>query len=191
MMPGNQASSVPVVAALLSPDNKVVTPLFDYEQGGVAIGDASQGLAFQEWTGWVDGLAIRLKPANGPAVTLFEAANVNEMSFCFDQNMRPAVAFLQGQSLGLRWFDSTINGYRVDQFGEGRCPRMALDDKRASQVKNSDMIFAYITLDGRLVYRQQRDRFQTPYTLRTDLRYTDRLKNIGMGRNWRMEFEIV
>lgn len=191
MLPANVASTYPVPAGWLPPDDQVVSPLVDHEMGGIAINDASRGLLYQEWLGWVEGINFRLKPAAGDPITVYSAGGVTEMSFCFDQNMRPAFGYTLAGVCYLRWFDNTVNAYRVITMGAGRNPRMTLDDKRPTQVGNSDMIFAFIDADNRLCYFRQRDRFLTRFVLQQNVAPALKLKNVGMSKAWRLQFEIV
>ena len=90
----------------------------------------------------------------------------------------------------LRWYDSQAAQYVTTDFGLGKNPRLTLDDKRQTQIGNSDVIFAYIR-DGSVYYRMQRDRFQTEYQIASGLASSLVLRNIGMATNWRLQFELV
>lgn len=193
MLPGNLPSTIPVPSAFMPPDSFVTSKLIDYELGGVAINDASQGLQVQTWVGWVRDSDVLVQPQSGEGEphVVFSRSGITSMSFCFDQNMRPAVAVTVNDEVLFYWYDSTINAYRTDSFGLGRNPRLTLDDKRASLLAGSDIILAFIKPNQSLIYRRQRDRFLTEFILRTGLRASDELRNIGMGKNWRLQFEIV
>ena len=87
------------------------------------------------------------------------------------------------------------NAYITTNVGELIDPRLSFDDKRATQYgANGDIILAYLRSVGGsrgLYYRQQRDRFNTEYTLRTGLPNNTRLRAVGMNRGLRMQFELV
>jgi hypothetical protein len=192
-LPQNTRSTVAVSGLYLPPDDALTSPLLDYEIGGVAINDASQGMLVRTWRGLFDKQDgwLYLQADNETPVQWIQDFAITEFSFTFDQNMRPAVAYVSGGEMRLRWFDTTINNYRTDTFGTARNPRLALDDKRPLLLAgNSDIIFAYIRGDS-LYYRQQRDRFNTERFLRSGIEADIRLKNIGMTRNLRMQFELV
>lgn len=192
MLPQNTSSLIPIPGAFLSPDDKVSSFTTDWERGGIAVGDASQGLQVQNWKAWMLGQYFMLQADNqDEPVALFTYSGAVSMSFCFDQNMRPAVVFVVTNGhMHLRWFDTAINNYRIDDLGVGRNARLALDDKRSTQSSTSDMILGYV--EGRsLCYRQQRDRFQIEYVVRSDLPTNATLRNIGMGKNWRFQFEVL
>nr|DAW21676.1 MAG TPA: Tail fiber protein [Caudoviricetes sp.] len=190
-LPQNQASALSVAGTILPPDDQVSVQTEDFEQGGVAIQDASAGLMSHRWRCWVQGIDIRLQRDGAGEIVLFQQANVEAVSLAFDQNMRPHVAYmLSGGALFLRWYDTVIQQYVTTAFGNGRNPRLTLDDKRIEQVQASDVIFAYIR-DSGLYYRQQRDRFAVERLLKSNLPDNTRLKNIGMGSNLRLHFELV
>lgn len=190
MLPQNRASTVGVPGTILSPDINVTNYLEDFEKGGVAIGNATQGLLLRDWRLWLDGSDVKLQADEDAPVVLFTTPGITELSLAFDQNMRPAIAYLNSEVMYLRWFDTVINAYRVDSFGVAQNPRLALDDKRPEMLDRSDIIMAYLR-SGTLYYRQQRDRFTVERTLRTGLPLTTKLRNIGMGKNLRLQFEMV
>lgn len=190
MLPENRASTKPVSGLLVVPDSYLVNDLHDFEQGGIALNDPSQGLEYQTWECFYRETDVVVKPASGPETVLFSIAGITALSMCFDQNMRPLVAFEREGQVWLWWWDSFTSSRRTDSFGPGRCPRATMDDKRRSQAAASDIIFAYIR-DEVLCYRQQRDRFQTERVLRSGVNKMTRLKNVAMGMNWRLIFELV
>ena len=191
MLPGNVKSTIAVPGRYIPPDDRVTLRLIDYELGGIALNDPSQGLKVQRWTlTYENNTNVLCTPQSGEATVLFSTSGITELSLAFDQNMRPHVAYQKDGNVRLWWWDSTEDDMVDTNFGAGRSPRLALDDKRPTQISTSDIIFAYIQ-GGELRYRQQRDRFQTERVLRTGISTQTRLKNIGMTRNWRMQFELV
>lgn len=192
MLPENEASSIAVPGEYMPGDGFSVNPLADYELGGVGLNDASQGLQVRLWRlDYVDNLNVVVQPdVGGSPTTLFSVSGISELALAFDQNMRPFVAYKLGTSIFLRWYDTTVPGFVTTNFGVAKYPRLSLDDKRASQIGNSDVIFAYIRDNG-LYYRQQRDRFTIERLLRDGLDPTLKLRAIGMSRNLRMQFELV
>ena len=174
----------------LPPDDKITTPFSDYELGGIALNDASKGLMYQTWHCWLDQFNVWLQAENGDPVLLFQEFDMTEISFTFDQNMRWCVAYIQTGIMKLRWWDSLVNTYVVTTFAAAKTPKLSLDDKRQTQLLKSDMILGYLR-DNKLCYRQQRDRFTVERVLRDDLYPGTKLKNIGMGKNLRLQFELV
>lgn len=190
MLPQNRASTLPIPGLSQPGDDARSVLLVDQELGGVAINDASQGLSVQLWTISYAGVNVTLTSQSGSSSVLFSAAAITELALSFDQNMRPTVAYRQGGNVFLRWWDTTEAAYVVTDFGPGFSPRLCLDDRRPSQIGNSDVIFAYIR-SGALYYRQQRDRYEVERMLRNELPPSTRLKSVGMNRNWRLQFELI
>lgn len=195
MLPSNRSSLITIAGKFYNPDDLVIGDLTDFEYGGVALNDASQGLMVQPWVLTYRETAVVVTPmsptpSDRVPITLFERAGITALSLAFDQNMKPVVAFeLQGR-LWLWWYDSVYEDPVFSDFGEGRCPRTTLDDKRASQTANSDVIFAYIRED-KLCYRQQRDRFTREFIMRQNVNPMTRLKNMGLTDKMRFQFELV
>lgn len=194
MIPENSLSAQPMDSVYLTPDNFGIGPLIDYEQGGIALNDASQGLNVRPWSCFIgeNGSDVVLQAEDDPPVTIFTQNGIEALSFCFDQNMRPCVAYVIGVTVYLRWFDSVPSAYVTTNFGSAiRDPRVCLDDKRDTQFAlKSDIIFAYLKGDS-LCFRQQRDRFNVEYVLETGLSTNIRLKNVGMTKGLRLQFELL
>jgi hypothetical protein len=186
MIPLQRLSSVPVPAEFLEPDDLETSSLVDYEFGGVALNDASQGLRVRTWRLRLVGNDIRINADNVPEVTLFTRNGITELSLAFDQNMRPYVAFVQNGQAILRWYD-TLAQQQVflDLDPATVTPRLCLDDKRPLQVGGSDVILAYV-LNGNLYFRAQRDRFEVEYLLQADV--GGKLIRIGMNQKYRLQF---
>jgi len=191
MLPNNVASTFPMSSIYLAGDGNRVSKLEDFEMGGIAIQDPSQGLSSYLWRCWVEDSNVFLQRDGAAPDLLFIQSGIVDIALGFDQSMRHNVAYeLNNGDVGLRWFDSVPSAYVTTVFTGYRNPRLALDDKRIEQIGNSDLIFGYIRA-GNLAYRQQRDRFQTERILKTGIQPNIRLKNIGMGTNLRLQFELV
>lgn len=190
MIPNNSLSSSVVLAPFKGARNRSEVNYYtDWEDGGVGIGDVSMGLEHQAWRGRIVGSNIVINPEFGADIVAYAGTGViTECSFTFDQTMKPVVAFIEDYVPKLYWYDSLIPGYVVTNLDPAiATPRVALDDKRESQVGNSDVILAYVK-NGFLCYRQQRDRFLTEYTLASGL--TTTLVKIGMNTKLRFQFLI-
>lgn len=191
MLPGDIPSALALPGLFLPPDDQVVSPLHDYEAGGPEVGSSENGLTGYRWQCWVVGTDVMLQRDGAAAVLLLQQSGITDLSFAFDQSMRPTVVYrLTSGVIYLRWYDTTVNGYLTDNLGVGRNPRLSLDDKRSISAQTSDIILAYIT-GGNLIYRQQRDRFTIPRTLKSGIADDVQLRNIGMSTNLRMQFELV
>jgi len=189
-LPSNQASSISFGGLFYPPDDRVTTPIVDYEMGGIALLDTSMGLNYRPWRVRLDNYEVKLMPDGGEEVVIFEGTQITELSLCFDQNMRYSVGYVQDGLLKLNWFDSVAGTRVVTVFAVAVNPKMTLDDKRPMEVATSDMILAYIRGNA-LYYRQQRDRFLIERMLRGSLFPGTKLKNIGMNKNMRLQFELV
>jgi hypothetical protein len=193
MMPGNSLSTSSSPAPFFGARSLPVTPIVDYEDGGIAINDASQGLLYQRWRailfrpGEVDSY-VQLDAREVAPFTLLELPNITEISIAFDQLMRPTLAFVRNGVAYLRWFDSVPGQYVTDEIGAGIVtPRVSMDDKRflaTNGYQLNDVILAYVR-DGNLYYRQQRDRFLIERLLAEGVKP---LIKIGFSRGLRFQF---
>lgn len=191
MLPNNAESVIPVPGVYLPPDDEVTNTTVDFEMGGVAVQDPSQGLNTYRWEIRIRGFDAVLKREGAEELVLFSVSDMREIALAFDQNMRPHVAYKTGDgSVRLRWFDSTLQQYVTTNFGAANNPRVALDDKRVGADTTSDVVLAYLR-NSNLCVRLQRDRFSVERILRTGLSDATQLKSIGMARNLRMNFELV
>lgn len=192
-LPGNDLSSVPVGSPLLAPDElERLSLLEDFERGGVALNDPTQGLNVRDWRAWSDGEGVWVAslPAGGSAPTLlFTGSGITEVSLAFDQNMQATVAYVEGGTVKLRWFDTTINAMTVTSFPGAVGPMLTLDDKRPVASATNDVIFAYVRA-GNAYYRQQRDRYAVEYLLGSAFGAV-RILQLGMGTNGRLQFKMV
>lgn len=184
-IPDNRLSTEPVPGEYLPPDDRLAYPkLIDWELGGIALNDPSQGHMVRIWVADTDAHIIRIypEPEEGEpitgAVTFIEEpeAEIVELSFTFDQNMRPTIVYVilldrpeicEEDDPGytyvtkMYWYDTLIESFRITTYGtEYTSPRVTLDDKRltATQQGFNDILFFYHR-DNNLYYRQQRDRY--------------------------------
>lgn len=190
MIPADSIMERVLLTPMQYPDNAKVTGLFDYELGGVDIGDPTQGLTGWLWTLYVDGDNVTIFKDGQSPVTLFTQAGIVDVSLAFTQNMQPTVAWkLVSGDIVLRWFDSTINNFTVTNFGQGDTPRLTLDDKREVALATSDIIFGYIR-SGSLYYRMQRESFLTEHLVAAIPSGLHKLERIGMG-GYQLQFELT
>lgn len=192
-LPENRLSTTPApigfVGARALPSSKIV----DYEDGGIAIQDTSMGLLYQRWrallfnAGEADSY-VQLDAPTVAAFTLVSLPGMTEISFTFDQLMRPVLAYVQSGSCYLRWYDSAASAYVTDLIGAGIVtPRVAMDDKRFTSsggLQTNDVILAYVR-GGDLYYRQQRDRYTIERLLKTTVKP---LVKVGFSRGLRFQF---
>ncbi|MDS7929635.1 hypothetical protein RMB13_09110 [Acinetobacter sp. V102_4] len=183
MMPDHALSTVPVASEFMTPAR--TDSLTDYEYGGVGLGDLSQGLYAKLWTCFYADGAIQAKH-DDVVEHLIVVENVTALSFAFDRNMRPMVAYIAAGQCYLWWYDSLVANQVTSNLGATlEYPQLALDDRRDSQSGNADVIFAYIK-DHKTYIRLQRERFRIEH----ELAQASRLIQIGMMKNNRFGFAL-
>lgn len=185
MIPDNSLSSSSIYGRFINGRSYPVTNFVDYETGGIGIQDPSEGLLYQVWKARLENDHVYISSDNTPEYLIFSGSGITEISFAFDQNMRFNLAYVENGESKLYWYDSSIPAMTITNFGSSvSSPKLTMDDKRELQSANNDIIFAYVK-SGSLYFRQQRDRFQTEYFLRSGVA---KLKKIGMNDKLRLQF---
>jgi len=196
VLPDHLLSSTPLPAEWLPPDDiERDDMLVDRELGGTGLNNPNDGLMVQAWRAWVDGNDVRIATEaaallGDPGIVLFSDPGITELSLTFDQNMRPAVAYVAAGMAKLRWYDSVPGAQVTTSFPGVTSPRASLDDKRPKQLGASDVVFVYLR-DGEMFERQQRDRFGVERPLGPIPSGTTRIGRLGMSRGLRMQFEFL
>lgn len=186
MIPGGTLSGSPSPGEFIERVNSPLAPLVDYEMGGVGLNDPSQGLWVQLWRArYADG-RVYLGPDGGAEQTVLIRPGITELALAFDQNMNPVLAFVQEGAAWLRWFDTSVGQIVFTQIPGATNPRLTLDDKRAVEIINSDVILAYLR-GGALYYRQQRDRYDIEHLLSSNPPCGG-LASIAMSNGSRLQF---
>ena len=187
MMPENILSSESVPAELLVPTR--ISTLIDYEWGGIALNDTSQGLNVVIWQCfYADGFICVKRTDNETVFQIIAAENVSRVGLAFDFNMRPTVCYIENGVTKLYWYNTQIASHTITTFADVLNMCISLDDSRLRQSANADIIAAYQKSDGGLYYRQQRDRFSVERLLATET--AGRLWQIGMNRGNRLQFNF-
>lgn len=188
MLPDSVLSSTTLSGSFLFPRNRRRSALVDYEYGGVNLNDPSQGLKVKTWRCIYEDGNFILSAAGVQPTTVYSRPGVTELSFTFDQNMNPFLAFTDSYGSFYYWYDTLSATYVLSQLPQGSIsPRCCLDDKRDMQSAVSDIILAYTRGDS-LYVRVQRDRYETEYELTSALPKTGVLDQIGMNEVWRFQF---
>ena len=159
-LPDERLSSQPVYSSFIDPDGRSIRdPLKDFERGGVAFQDPSQGLNVRTWQAFVkeDGIWIQAYQAQTPWL-IVSGEEINYVSFAFDNNMNIAVCYRQLEIVKLYWYDTTVQSMVTTEFPEADVGCVTLDDKRPEFSSTNDILFFYLRDEG-LYYRQQRDRY--------------------------------
>lgn len=192
-LPGDVLSATPVAAPLLAPDNAVRLKLTeDFERGGVALNDPSQGLDVRDWRVFTDGTGVWVVPVpalGAEPVLLLTGSGITEVALAFDQNMQPTVAYVEAGLLKLWWYDSLLGAMTTTSYPGATGPMLTLDDKRRTQLGGSDILFAYVR-EGFAYWRQQRDRYGVEYLMGETLGAV-RITQLGMGENGRVQFKML
>lgn len=186
-----------LVAPLQAPDNRSVTSeLIDYELGGIALQDTAGGLRYQVWRGWWDEIdsTAYLAPDDDSSspIAIFVQPGVVEFTFTFDQNMRwSAATRTADDTLHHRWYDSAVEAYVTTTYPGVTSVRLALDDKRDTQVQLGapDMILTYVR-SNQVRWRIQRDRFLTEYSHSLAISDQHRITHFGMNKLNRLQWRI-
>jgi len=157
------------------PDTISLDYLVAHTLGPIAVADPSRGLVARVWKAWTpDGYEVRLVGANSAGdawtdeVLLFtiddEGPPILELDIAFEQNGQPVVCLERATGVGgasgiwIWFYDPTVPGTVLRNFGVGRTPRALLD--RPLDVADSDVCVFYVADHlGKIVYRQQRDRY--------------------------------
>jgi len=196
MLPGgnNRLHTAPV-ARFLGARATIITRLKDYDDGGIALNNPTQGLRMQTWHAWLqepylEASKIIFKPNYGNSFVVFEASNLAGFSFSFDVNMQPVIAYsILNDQCYIRFYSTVINDFDILPIGKVITPCVALDDRRAiasSNYLNSDVIVAYVK-DNNLYCRFSRDRYSIENFLWSGV---PPLKKIGMNEKRRFQFEF-
>lgn len=194
MLPDEALSTRAIGARFLPPRNVTREPLVDYELGGVALQDASQGLQVKVWKVELVGDDVVLSAEGVAPVVLFTQSDITEIALAFDQNMQPFVAYmLAGRHARFRWFDATVPGFVTTALPAGSYSlRASLDDKRGAAgtlTGRSDIVLTYLR-EGHLYCRAQRDRYEIEYDL-DDGHDTRVIGQFGMSRAWRLQWQLI
>lgn len=196
-LPDNAPSSEPVIADYIEPYDRYTGAMEDFEAGGIALNDSSEGLDYQIWylSYDDDDESSTYGDFTLQAETTLETAvviNVPQVVRCglaFNQNMDPFIAYeTRSCEAKFYWYDTVLADYTTTTLPAGsRHVACCLDDHRITQTGTSDIILAYIR-SGTLYYRQERDRFTVERSLGAV--GAGVLNKVGMTSNLRLKFDV-
>ena len=186
MIPGNAFTPTPVLGTFLYLGELPYVPLTQHVMGGIALNDPSKGRLYQPWTVTYDGSSILVNPASDPVVFTLPAAGVTSVSLAFDNNMGLVIAWTTSTGANLYYYDTPTSSYVTRNFPGIISCRVCVDDPREFYTGNSDVIFGY-TIGGNLCYRQQRDRYNVEYVIKTT---TKPLIKMGPSSENRLQFDM-
>lgn len=162
-----------------------------WEMGGAGISDPSGGLTFQLWYGRLelDTGTVLLSAPNTPEFVLYSEAGITQMDFSFDQNMKPCLAFTQNGVAKFWWYNTVNLQYETIILPAlSTTPLTLLDDKRVGLLGSSDIILFYLR-EGRLYYREQRDRFTVEYD--SGIAGVRKLLRVGFTEGLRVQLMVL
>lgn len=180
-----------MVAEFLVPDDVLRRNnlLQDREFGGIALNDPSEGLKYQVWDAYYNGTEIRLHSEAGYDQPIVTSSTVTELSISFDQNMRPAVVYVDGGITKLQWYDSEAAAQVTTTIPNAKTPMLGLDTKRIEFVEISDIMLVY--LNGlNVCYRTQRERFLQEHVIGQTVSTNSRILGAGMNKGNRFQIYI-
>lgn len=202
MIPENRLSN-PVVFAPYAEAMRTARELtVDYEIAGVALNDGTQGMQVKQWTCEVikrdhpsipDAFIwdIELSAPGVPTtIQITSATEITEVAFAFDNNMNNFIAYVEGGVPKFRWYSVGINDFVTVTLPVGTInPRACVDDKRAFNNANSDIILAYIRA-GNLYVRYQRENYAIENLMKSGLGPDAILIAVGMNQVKRLQFWV-
>lgn len=193
-LPTNALPYQTPVDAWLSPDAAGRPSLTeDYEEGGIAIQDPTQGLQVQDWYFHLVGNVVSASPDPYATETnLITVAGITELSGSFDQNMNVTIAYVVAGQAYLYWYETaTETQITTTLAADVRSPFVTLDDKRApaTTITSNDTLLFYIRGTS-LYYRQQRDSYSIERELYTSVEADQVILRAGMASGLRLQLEL-
>lgn len=183
------------ISDFLFPRNKEYEINESYEKGGVALYNPKQGLNTHVWYAWTefnkktnDSTIFIKRDDLTDKVAFLTDKNVSEIDLTFDQNMNPCLVYVADNVPKLYFYDTQLGEYTTIILHGIQQPRISLDDKRAFNIPQSNIVLAYMR-DKSLYMRLQQDRFGVEYHLKT---FDDNkvLHRVGMGKFNRFLFAL-
>lgn len=186
MIPGGTFTSSAITNTFRIPNDMPYTPLSQTVWGGVSVGDSSGGRLVKYWVISYDSNVISVKPIDGPIAFTLPVVDVTSLSLAFDNNMGLAIAYTKADGAYFYYFDSLTSKYITRFFAGANSCRVCVDDARSFYTSNSDVFLVY-TLNDKLYYRKQRDRYDVEtYVADT----TSRLLKVGQNIDNRFQIEL-
>lgn len=186
-------------SSFLTPDDFTATiPTRDREKGGVAISDPSQGLLLQDWECKWDfrTRSIIVFPVSNPlnsTVIISGLNSVSKVSFSFDANMRPYIAYANEGTSYFRWYDAVAGDYTTTVFNNNERDLCVTHDIKTFELVQSNVtdVLLFYLRDNKVYYRQQRDRYGLEYQIATLSNNLGVLQKVGLASNNRLQLQIV
>ena len=186
----------------LRPDAVSFDYLTTFTLGPKNFGDPSEGVFADLWKVRADDSSIRYARVSGSGweeeqvLFTYTGKPIVEFDAAFEQLGR--LNFVAQRNTGVDdspevwvyWFNPFTQQFVFENFGEGRTPRMSLDDWQTPE--NSDILVFYIndTAD-RIQYRVQRDQFDIVYNTPITSSQNTYIEEVGFGSDYRYRVTYV
>lgn len=159
--------------------------LVDFEQGGIALNNGSQGTDVQLWSGIYTGGDFVLSAPSAAPTSVWSRPGVIRFGFSFDQNMQPVIAYEDAAGAHVRFFGN--NGQFDIQDLEAGATNVCIsaDDNRSFNTVNRNVILGY-NVGNSLNARVQLESYRTPHVLDGAFPYA--LTACGPGTNYRYRY---
>lgn len=179
-------------------------PLVCVEKGGLALGDTSRGLVYQDWSlAYVEeSKQFKLTNESGFELILqtLDDSNIKvlKVALTFDQNMKQVWGYSYKLNNPINdifnfsrfyWYDVISNKFVQNTLENVSELNITLDDKRQDAGKFNDIIVSYINTDSRFCVRYQRERYGIEYPLLKLPPFT-KVAKMGMTKNFRFQIEL-
>lgn len=194
-LPGDTMAAIAAPAAFLAPDDlgRQNNKRIDYERGGIALNDGSQGLLVQNWRARLVGDNVMIGPDPFTSETLLLTdTGITELSLSFDQNMRPVLAYVAAGQAKLHWYNSsTETQVTTTLAADVRSPFVTMDDKRAvaTLLASNDVVLFYVR-GSTLFARYQRDQYSVERTMTMAVGSGSTIAKAGMSDGLTVQVEM-
>lgn len=197
MTPTFARSTIDRPLGFLYPDNVGKTDWLDMELGTASgLGDSSVRETAYEGRANGDTAEYRKVGASSwtPIVTV--SGMSPNMSFTFDQLMRPMVTYQLGAGTNrvartayLYWYDATLSSYQTLSVANAVSPLITFDYPMDASANFAEASWWYLRADN-ICYRKQSDRFTIEYVFAAKPTNMSILATVGLGRNFRLHVQL-
>lgn len=191
MLPKNTLNNIDTLDEWLYDYPTPYNPLIDYEMGGIALNDTTQGMDNTLWRLALDKSTgdLMLGKQNEFGQALLNDPSIKKVSLAFDLNMRPNYVLEYDDLVKFVYYDTTQSNNATLILHDVKSPYLTLDDRRDENSPNADILLCYIK-GNQLCVRYQRDRYLIEHILYELPNNDCVLERVGMTKNWRMQFNL-
>lgn len=186
---GKEWTDKPSPAMFLPPYNEKFNNFSQNVLGGKALNNGFYGRMYQQWNISYDinTEMISVKPKDGDIVWQKGEPGIKSLSLAFDNNMNLVIGWKKEDGCYMYYFDTITMKYITRPFLGATACRVCVDDPRDFYNANSDVMFIY-TLNNKLYYRRQRDRYDIEYYVGDTKR---ELQRAGPTVSYRVQIELI